>query len=256
MSISEFKTKFILLLFCVSLLFQLASCTFSKGDKNANEANKVIEEASVKEVTRDKVIAMVRPQLEKEEFQYQSESHSFTRHKNDFMDEVTVQTNNKADFYFHFGRLFPAVAQMVAPYERKKYLNTPDLTVWDSSMNAGPNFPEHYKIEGGWTYSEETEKQVGKEVSEFITEFMLPWLANYPDLKAAREKLSRRPMIKPETTMQILAIDVLLKDKEAFHQELTRAIPVLENSTNHDAVERVEKFTESIYDKYPAFKKN
>lgn len=236
------------------LILNLAACS-SSNDQDKNQTGQIKEEASVKETTRDSVISMVRPQLEKAGFKYQEKSFSFNRKKNDFEDEITVQTNNKADFYFHFGRLFPAVAQMVAPYERKKYLNTPDLTVWDSSMNAGPNFPEHYKIEGGWSYSKETEKTVSKEVSEFITEFMLPWLENYPDLKAAREKLARRPMIKADTTLQILAIDVLLKDKTAFHQELERAMPVLENSTNHDAAERVDEFTQEIYAKYPAFKK-
>ncbi len=241
-----------LMLFCIQMVLWLGSCS-SQNQTDKNQALK--EEISVKDATREKIISMVRPQLEAAGFKYQSEKHDFVRRKNDFEDEILVQANNKADFYFHFGRLFPAVEEMVAPFESKKYLNTPDLTVWDSSMNAGPNFPEHYKIEGAWTYSPETEKKVAAEVQDFINEFMLPWLDKFPDLKSARAKLMRRPMAKAETTMQILAIDVLLKDKKEFHNELARSIPALENSTTHDAAERVQKFTDTIYKQHPEFKK-
>lgn len=237
----------------------LSSCasqndSLNKTENSANVSTKT-EESSVKEQTKKEVIEMVTEKLEQKGFKFDSSKNTFVRSRKDYQDEITVQANNHGDFYFHFGRNFPAVANMVAPFQSKKLFSTPDLTVWDSSMNAGPNFSEHYKIDGGWTLSPKTKEQVKSQVLEFIEEFMLVWLDKFPDLKSARAKLERRPMIKAETTIQILAIDVLLKDKAAFHQELDRSRPSIENSTSHDANEKLQAFLDDIYKQHPEFKK-
>lgn len=236
----------------------LSSCSGSsqipKNETDISSTTNTAEEMSVKEKTKKEIVEMVTDQLEKAGFKFDQTKNAFTRTKKDYRDEITVQANNRGDFYFHFGRIFPAVADMVAPFQAKKLFSTPDLTVWDSSMNAGPNFPEHYKTEGGWNLSADTKAQVKKEVSDFIKDFMLVWLDKFPDLKAAREKLERRPMIKAETTIQILAIDVLLKDKKAFHQELDRSMPTIENSTSRDAPDKVQSFVNDVYKQHPEFK--
>ncbi len=236
----------------------LSSCStsgeISNNKKEDSSTKNAVEELSAKEQTKKEIVEMVTSQLEKAGFKFDQSKKAFTRSQKDYRDEITVQANNRGDFYFHFGRIFPAVADMVAPFQAKKLFSTPDLTVWDSSMNAGPNFPEHYKTEGGWNLSADTKAQVKKEVSDFIKDFMLVWLDKFPDLKAAREKLERRPMIKAETTIQILAIDVLLKDKKAFHQELDRSMPTIENSTSRDAPDKVQSFVNDVYKQHPEFK--
>ncbi len=238
----------------------LDSCT-NKDSQLKDEKNQALtekspssEELSVKDQTKKDVIEMVTSKLEQKGFKFDSSKNAFIRSQKDYQDEITVQANNHGNFYFHFGRNFPAVANMVAPFQSKKLFSTPDLTVWDSSMNAGPNFSEHYKIDGGWTLNAETKDQVKSQVIEFIDEFMLVWLDKFPDLEAARAKLERRPMIKAETTIQILAIDVLLKDKAAFQQELDRSVPAIENSTSHDAKEKLQAFLDDIYSQHPEFK--
>jgi len=245
----------------LALSLFMSSCTNSNSTDASKDAysesnKKATEELSVKDQTKKDVIEMVTPRLLEAGFTFDKNKNAFVRRQKDFQDEISAQANNHGDFYFHFGRNFPAVADMVAPFQAKKLFSTPDLTVWDSSMNAGPNFSEHYKIEGGWNLSSDAKEraEVKKQVIDFINDFMLVWLDKFPDLKAAREKLERRPMIKAETTIQILAIDVLLKDKVAFYQELDRSIPAIENSTSHDAKDKLQTFLDDVYKQHPEFK--
>ncbi|MCW5822758.1 MAG: hypothetical protein KIT34_08130 [Cyanobacteria bacterium TGS_CYA1] len=257
---TRFKTRVVFLPLLLSVL--LGSCTSSMEDQKdedqvtQSKVSEVSQELSSKEQTKKEVNEIISTKLEQNGFKFEKKKNAYVRNRKDYQDEITVQANNRGDFYFHFGRNFPAVANMVAPFQSKKLFSTPDLTVWDSSMNAGPNFSEHYKIEGGWSLSPETKEEVKLQLFEFIDEFMLPWLDKFPDLKAARAKLERRPMIKVETTIQILAIDVLLNDKKAFHQELDRSMPSIENSTSHDSKDKLLAFLDDIYVQHPEFRQN
>lgn len=251
---SKTLVLFLPFLFCALLGSCANSSDHSSTDKDKSETSKISEEQSRKELTKKEVQEMVLKKLEQEGFKFDQRRNAFVRSRKVYEDEISVQANNRGDFYFHFGRNFPAVANMVAPFQSKKLFSTPDLTVWDSSMNVGPNFSEHYKIEGGWRLSSETKEQVKSQLIEFIDQFILPWLDKFPDLKAARAKLERRPMIKVETTIQILAIDVLLKDKQAFDLELNRSMPSIENSTSNDSKEKLQAFLDDIYVQHPEFK--
>lgn len=256
------STKFSTLVVFLPLLLImfLGSCTSSLENQKdehklaKSEDSEVSQELSSKERTKKEVNQLISTKLEQKGFKFDPGKNAYVRSRKDYQDEITAQANNRGDFYFHFGRNFPAVANMVAPFQSKKLFSTPDLTVWDSSMNVGPNFSEHYKIEGGWNLSPDKKEEVKSQVYAFIDEFMLPWLDKFPDLKAARAKLERRPMIKVETTIQILAIDILLNDKKSFHQELDRSMPSIENSTSHDSKDRLLAFLDDIYVQHPEFR--